>query len=435
MKAITEAEKTIPVLGQYEVIVCGGGPAGVSAAIAAGRSGARTLLIELGGCLGGVWTSGLLSYVLDNGGKKGLLDEIRERLKAMDGYLHEPHPTAVGSSYDGSEDFTYDAESMKLLLEEMCEQAGVDVLLHTRVAAVHKQGRSIAAVVTEGYGGRCAYAGKTFVDCTGNGEFAAQAGCGYDTGHPQTGKIQPASMLMVVSGIPEAQTSTLTKQDKRAFLQLLQEAGVESSYKNPTIFRLPHPDLCCIMLNHQYAVPCDSAELITRATIEGRKEVYRAVKALAAMPGWERLRLVTTANHIGLREGRRIHGLYKVTVDDLLNGQTFPDPVCLVKLPVDVHALEPSKEYDSLNQGLSTKPYHIPYRSLIARDLDNLAMAGRCISGDFYAHASYRVTGNSVPLGEAAGIAAALSSRTGARFADIDGSVVTRELEARGYTF
>jgi hypothetical protein len=116
-----------------------------------------------------------------------------------------------------------------------------------------------------------------------------------------------------------------------------------------------------------------------------------------------------------------------------VKGTSFPDPICLVKLPVDVHALKPSEEHKPLNQGIAAIPYHIPYRSLVSNEITNLAMAGRCVSGDFFAHASYRVTGNSVPMGEAAGIAAAMAVSKGCKLAEMDGRLITQEMVIRGY--
>lgn len=423
MQPLVEGPRTYPTPSTYDVIVCGGGPAGISAAISAGRSGLKTLLLESQGCLGGIWTSGLLCLVLDAGGKAGILEELERELQEREGYYTHRR----GAS------FTYDVETMKVLLDELCMKANVEVRFHTRVVAALRDGDSIGAVVTEGPSGREAFVASLYVDATGNGDLAAHAGCEYDRGHPKTGQIQPATMFGIISGVPPQEMGTRGTDDKLKFRELLRSVGIEPTYQRPSLFRLPHPDLCCLMINHEFSIQCDDADAISEATIRGRRELYDAVKALQSVPDWKDVRLVTTASHIGLREGRRIKGHYKVTLDDLLEGKRFEDGICLVRFGVDVHAVDPSDDERPYNQGLRSQPYNIPLRSLIARDVDNLAIAGRCVSGDFWAHSSYRVTGNAVPMGEAVGIAAGLSVKSKRPLAELDGRAVGDAMRERGY--
>jgi hypothetical protein len=144
--------------------------------------------------------------------------------------------------------------------------------------------------------------------------------------------------------------------------------------------------------------------------MQGRREVNEIVRGLRSLgEPWSDLRLVATAEQIGVREGRRIHGLYTVTAEDLIQGKRHEDAVCRVTFGVDVHStsLNHDTQGKGYSRGVKSKAYDIPMRALIAKDVEGLMMAGRCISGDFISHSSYRVTGNSVPMGEAAGIAAA----------------------------
>jgi len=144
------------------------------------------------------------------------------------------------------------------------------------------------------------------------------------------------------------------------------------------------------------------------------------VDALRSLGGiWESVRIVVTPEHIGVREGRRIRGRYTVTQDDLVRGARHDDAVCRVRFPVDVHSPNPGKTKAIAKTGVRAKPYDIPYRALLAKDADNLLLAGRCISGDFIAYSSYRVTGNAVPMGEAAGVAAALAAKQGRQPKDV----------------
>ena len=403
------------VAGEYDVIVAGGGPAGVPAAVTAARTGARTLLLEANSCLGGVWTAGILTWVFDIE-KTGVGREIIEGLQRRNGY--------VEAGFRGMVNFTYDVESMKLLLEEMCLQNGIDFLLHARVvgAAVDKESRRLQAIFTESKSGRQAWKAKVFIDATGDGDLGARAGCSFDLGSGDSGEIQPLTFMaaMVVArhgdlepyisfygGVPEHRLRT------DLFKAHLLELGIDPSYAVPTLFQI-RENLLAIMVNHQYNVVSYDAAQITQATVSARAEVNRIVDALAASRGpFRGCYLASTAEYIGVREGRRIHGRYRVTVDDIRKGVRFEDAVCRVRFNVDIHATRPDiRDRDSQNsgRGVEMKPYDIPIRALIAKDVDSLLMAGRCISGDWFAHASYRITGKAISMGEAAGSLAGLSA-------------------------
>jgi hypothetical protein len=184
------------------------------------------------------------------------------------------------------------------------------------------------------------------------------------------------------------------------------------SYASPTLFCIA-PDLYCMMANHQYGVAGTDAADLTKATLEGRAEVHKLIGALRGLgEPWKQARIVATAEHIGVREGRRVRGLYTITAKDLAEGARHDDAVCRCAFPVDVHSTDPRKHKGIPSQGVRAKPYDIPYRALIAKDVKGLLMAGRCISGDFLAHSSYRVTGDAAAMGQAAGTAAALAAKS-----------------------
>jgi hypothetical protein len=186
---------------------------------------------------------------------------------------------------------------------------------------------------------------------------------------------------------------------------------MKPSYRAPTLRHL-HSGIYSIMTNHEYGVPACDAGAITEATIRARKEIHDLVAGMRKLGGpWKELSVVATAEQIGVREGRRLRGRYEVTAQDVADGLRHEEAVCRTKFPIDVHALNKAgnKEIDRNFKSGGMKPYDIPYPALVAADVDGLLMAGRCISGDFIAHSSYRVTGNSVPMGEAAGLAAAVS--------------------------
>lgn len=417
--SIDEPKRTVSVAGSYDVIVSGAGPAGVSAAIEAGRNGAKTLLIEAHGCLGGVWTSGLLTWILDQSNKPGLMREIESKLVERGG---------VSRSIDTGGTLSFDAEMMKLLLEELAMDAGVDVLFHARVVASAKNDyKKLTHVVTESKSGREAWSASQFIDTTGDGDLAALSGCGFDLGRQGDQALQPFSMLALVSGINFdeitkysrwAADSKAGSPSKKFLLEEIVKGGVLPSYLKPGLYPI-HKGLYMMMANHEYGYSPLNAMEVSKATLHARKEVNAIINALKSNGGvWKDIQLVATGEQIGTREGRRIHGIYTVTKEDLMNGATFKDSVCKVTFGVDVHSVSKQDEESgnkekgkSYNQGIKSKDYDIPLRSLIAKDVGGLMMAGRCISGDFIAHSSYRVTGNAVAMGEAAGRVSAKASK------------------------
>ena len=168
------------------------------------------------------------------------------------------------------------------------------------------------------------------------------------------------------------------------------------------------------MANHEYGINATNAAEVSDATLRARGEIHQIVRGLRKLGGpWDGVQIAATPEQIGVRDGRRIRGRYQMTSEDLINGSSQKDAVVRATFPVDIHALSAgdNKKAAYSNAGVKMKPYDIPLRALIARDVDGLMMAGRCISGDFIAHASYRVTGNAVAMGEAAGAVAALAAQ------------------------
>ena len=406
-RQLLEAQRQIPVVARSDVLVCGGGPAGIGAALAAARAGASVQLIEVAGCLGGVWTVGLLTKILDAENKSGIMTEMLQKFSQRG--------SAIAKRWKGT---VYDPEIAKLVLEEMCFEAGVKIRLHTRlVGAVTDRSRRIVAVLTESKSGREAWMADRFVDCSGDGDLAAHVGCRFDVGVGEDCTCQPMSMLALLTGVdPDAIRPFIREngsQAKRTLLKLMEDNGVSPSYRAPTLRHL-HSGIYSIMTNHEYGVSAFDAGAITEATIRARKEIHEIVAGMRKLGGpWKDLSVVATAEHIGVREGRRIKGRYEITAMDLAKGLRHEQAVCRTKFGIDVHALNThgNKEISKEFKKGGMKPYDIPYPSLVAADVDGLLMAGRNISGDFIAHSSYRVTGNSVPMGEAAGLAAAESIR------------------------
>jgi hypothetical protein len=408
-RIFAEPARELPLVNDVDVIVCGAGPAGVSAAISAARSGAKVRLFEWRGCLGGVWTAGLLGYLLDFN-KPGFARELLVKL--------QERGLRRGTSMSS---ICYEPEGMKLLLEELCVEAGVKFQLHTRVAAAFREGRRLTTIVTESKSGRQAWRAPVFIDTTGDGDLGALAGCEWDIGEAKDCPCQPMSLnaLLVCKDAaalaPFLHGSDPTKADglaKDAFKDEIVRTGHFPSYSKPTLWQV-RDDLLLVMMNHEYGIkPFDAAQ-VTEATVRARAELHKIVHGLRQLGGpWDGIQIAATAEQIGVRDGRRIAGRYTVTKDDVVGGARFDDAVVRPTFSVDIHALtaEHNKKAAYTNAGFKVKPYDIPMRALIARDVDGLMMAGRNISGDFIAHASYRVTGNAAAMGEAAGVVAAIAA-------------------------
>lgn len=412
-KSFLEPAMTLPLVSDADVIVCGAGPAGVSAAIAAARSGAKVRLFEWRGCVGGIWTAGLLGWLIDFD-KPGLNRELVSKL--------EERGLRRGTS---AKNMTYEPEGMKLLLEEMLVEAGVKFQLHTRVAAAYRDGQRLSTIVTESKSGRQAWKAPVFIDTTGDGDLGALAGCEWEIGEAKDCPCQPMSLnaLLVVKDaealrefvrMDKQSPDEDDNQKKDRIRQEIERTGHFPSYSKPTLWQV-RDNLILAMFNHEYGTKPFDAAAVTEATVRARAEMNKMISGLRRLGGpWEGIQIAATAEQIGVRDGRRIRGRYVVSQSDVASGVKHDDAVVKPTFSVDIHALsaELNKTHGYTNRGVKTKPYDIPLRALIAKDVDGLMMAGRCISGDFVAHASYRVTGNAVAMGEAAGVIASIASRT-----------------------
>lgn len=395
-----------------DIIVCGGGPAGFAAALTAARSGARVQLIERSGALGGTWTLGILSTVSDMRRKTQLIQELGSRLEAIIGAPLRYDQSGIIPAVEYG--FSISPEWVKLSMESMCREAGVNIRLYSTVTEVRREGNLIRSVVTESKSGREEWVAPIFVDATGDGDLAAAAGCAFEQGNPENGRSQPLTMHVLVTGLNEDDVrpyirwgrSPADKGKRLDFAEVLNAAGAIISYGQPTIHQLGE-GLFILGINHEYEPDSLNADALTEATLRGRAECLNAVAALRKYGGiWANIEAAVTSSFIGVREGRRIRGRYVVSRDDLLKGRRHADSICRVTFPVDIHSTDPEQDKGYGDAGVQMHPYDIPLRALIAADVDNLILAGRCISGDFYAHASYRVVGNAIAMGEAAGILA-----------------------------
>ena len=324
-----------PTTNHYDLVVAGGGPAGIAAAVTAARLGAKVALLELKGSLGGVWTSGLLGCMICFD-KTDLDREITARLREMGAML----PRRPGDVRSYCSNYVYEPEYMKIVLDDLVTGAGVDFRLHTHVVAVERRGRDIAAVFTESKSGRERWEAKTFIDATGDGDLGAFAGCGFDTGDGNGGPDQPASLEAVLA-IPENEglrpfiandSFNYTAEGKRrvnakkVFLKELLRVGINPSYHDPTLWRI-HPGLFILVADHQYGVRVDDSAAITQATVRARRDLFHLTEALARRGGeaWRGLRLVQTAEQKLRRHGAIPSQTRELVASDMSHAHFAPD--------------------------------------------------------------------------------------------------------------
>ncbi len=419
-------------LTDCDVAVIGGGVAGVSAAVTAARQGASVTLLESDNCLGGILTESTVAYIMDKGGKSGIVKELYD-------FLHE-HDMCCPRFGDRRDETGHnrkgdllDVEGAKYFFDKICTEAGVRVLFHSRAIAAEQDETGITSLLLSTDCGLYTLKATVYIDASGNGDIADMVGCEWECGEPGTGRVQPASIGGVVSGFDESYNGVEGEATKTAYGNMLREHGIITSSGQASVVKLPQASGVWGMdVNFQYDVHPDDIEGLSRATIEGRKEEFDVVEAHKKIPGYEKLSLLYTSSHIGCRDTRRIHGVYRLTNDDILNGRRFEDAICLVHAHVDVHKLTNDDTLD-LSRGVKSQPYHIPYRCLLPLGCKNLLLAGKCISGDFYPQTSYRMMGNMASTGEAAGFAAAECVAKNITPIEVDGKAVSAFMVQSGH--
>ncbi|NMA46761.1 MAG: FAD-dependent oxidoreductase [Lentisphaerae bacterium] len=389
---ITRPGSEITVRNETDVLVIGAGPAGIGAAISAARAGAKVTLVEYGGKLGGMWTLGILSPFFDNRHHPGLNAELRTQLQER-------------NAWGGLWNISFDPTQMALLLDELVLAENIDVLLYTIATEPIMDGDAIKGVMVANKSGTQAILAKVVIDCSGDGDIAARAGAPYEIGRPNDGVFQPMTMMFKIGGVKDDYPRDDIIGFYRAICKEVPEDSVlkDVPYNYPAIIKLPRPGEALIQWTHvRYCLGCDGDQL-TKATFNGRLQVKHAMKYLQLIkPVLGEVYLLELPAVIGVRETRRITGEYRISDDDVKNGQKHHDSVCTVRFGVDIHEPDKAKQTCWGHPG-----FDIPYRALVPLKVENLLTAGRCISGSYTAHAAYRVTGNCLAMGEGAGKAAA----------------------------
>jgi choline dehydrogenase-like flavoprotein len=420
---------------EYEVIVAGAGIGGICAAIAAARQGARTLLVETGAEIGGTGVHsplGLICQFWDRAGQP-----------ISRGLHREFFPVAYDRSVVPGTVLSYDHRELQAKYRAaLAAEPQLTVVTGTPVLAVEREGRQITAVQLGGTTARRCTA-AVFIDATADGNLAALAGCGFDLGRAEDGRLQPATLTFLVDGIdiahfaPEGGGLRRWDQIHRVMSELnpyylAAKAAGELDCPREDVLCFPYPDGRRILFNQTRMLgidPTDPAS-VARGEAQGRAQIERFITAIRQHPAFAQAFVTEIASRLGVREGRRIHGDHTLTAEECLAECRFPDMVSACAYPVDIHS--PTGAGTRIEHIPGSGYYHIPYRCLIARDADNLLLGSRCISGTHEAHASYRVMSSIAPIGEAAGVAAALAAagRQGVRA--IPASTIRAVLAANG---
>jgi len=442
------------VAGDTDVLVVGGGPSGLGAALGAAAAGARVVLAERYGFLGGNATAALVMPLTSFHAHRDRAPVIDETvLFPPDQGPGEPVIAGVfrrllvrlfraGGALQPSEQtgFTvpFDPELFKLVALELLDEAGVQFLLHSFASAViESRGGRVGGVVFEGKSGPLAVRAHTIVDCTGDGDIAALAGAPYEVGRESDGRVQPMTLMFRMVEFERAAFAAYVRAHPTEWRGVL---GLWDLVERATAageLELPREDILFFGTPHAREVSVNSTRVtdvlgtsvwdLTRAEWESRRQLRQIVAFLRKyVPGFADAYNAQSGVSVGVRETRRIVGEYQLTSDDILNARKFDDVVARGAYPIDIH--NPAGKGTMLRRVPSGEAYDIPLRCLTPQRLDNLLVAGRCISGTHEAHSSYRVMPISMATGHAAGVCAALAARGNRAVRDVAGGDVQREL-------
>ena len=431
VRRIPDPSREIPVVGQYDVMVVGGGMTGVAAALSAARLGARVLIVEQTNCLGGVATSGWHNHLSqynawddDTRVVGGIAYEIGERL------VREGYGTTDGSCVD------FDVEGLKLLLDRMMAEAGVEVLYYTFFCDALVEDGQIVGGVIQNKSGRQAVMAYQVIDTTGDADVAAHAGVPFRMGREADGLCQPTTLMFMLEGVdwPTVDAWRTDYQMTGAWEQA-QTDGLMEPFQDQIMgwwHTGVRPTQVGVNMTHMTHVDATDARDLTQATIEGRRQAHHLTEVFRkVVPGMEACYLIATAPLLGLRESRRIEGEVTLTEEDMLAGREWEDAVGYGSFFIDIHNPAGPGMSEQTYRPTTGFRYQIPYRIMVPKAVDNLLVAGRCVSVTHAALGSIRVMFTCMVMGEAAGAAARLALREEVPPRELSPAVLQAQLEAQ----
>ena len=449
--AIQEPSRPIPVLGSYDVVVCGGGPAGCASAIGAARHGARTLLIEKDGYLGGATVSQLVAVILSTNGAdfQGIWHEYLRGLRKRNGVR-----PFTGSAEKGQIRSCVDPEQVKYVWDELVTAAGARILHHGYSATCMLEDGRAAGVFVQTRAGRQAIRAKRVIDCTGDGIVAAESGVAYESGDGTNPWAMSCTKMLRLGNVPSEENWPGPEALEQAAAAL--DAAVERgeydapvvteknrlmNYLRGKLWLLPENrrELGVVLSRVLKVDPLDPFDF-TRAEREGREQARQTADFICRyVPGFEESYFLDTSNQIGLRSSRRLKGVATVTDEDARSFAKYEDSIARSSWNIDIWPADSytapavdrkSEEFKTRNKLLVQGEYFdIRYGCLVAEGIDNLLMAGRCLSAEHQAESSLRIQQTCMATGQAAGVAAALSLDADTTPRELDPMTVVAQLD------
>ena len=424
-KFLTEPSRKVPIIRDVDIVVVGGGMAGASAAIAAGRMGLKTLLVEYFGCLGGNATTSLVNTFCGFYTKENLVPIV----KGVGGEIIQTMIDRNAAKKKGW-GLSFDPENLKLILDEKMAEARVELLYYTQMVDPILENNTIKGVVVANKGGRQAILAKRVLDCTGDGDVCASANVPFELGDGKGG-FQGCDMAFQLVNVGKAFDP---KNYRKVLLDEATEAIRTGQYKmsraQGIIMHIMIPGAYWVnMAGVPWVVNGLDPYHLTQATIDGRKVVRELQRFFRdKIPGLDHADVIQTAAKIGLRETRRVMGEHLLTAEEVLQGKKFDDGIGANAWPVEIVSAQKRKFVFLKGDDFHT----IPYRSLVPQKVENLLMAGRFISCTHGAQASIRVMGPAATMGHAVGTAAALSIKERVSARKLNVELLQRELERAG---
>lgn len=451
---------TIPVKYTCEVLVVGGGPAGLCAATAAARHGAKTILVEKGGSCGGMATSALVGPFMtsyDKSGDKmiirGMFEEVIERLIAQDGAVH-PKDVRSGDQVTGyhfrghDHCAAFEPEVLKRVADEMLTEANVNILYHTSFVEPLIEENCIKGAIVFSKNGMEAIEAKIVIDCSGDADVAFRAGVPCELGDVNRGEMQPGTMFFRIGNVdwerldkeyyalPDDEALKPDGTRRGLFASKLEEARENGDFnierKTVGLYRGVKKDEWSVNISRISGIDGTKTEDLTKAEIIGRRQVDEIFKFLKKyIPGCENATMIASGSTVGIRETRHIKGEATLTTEDILKGKIPEDAILLAANAIDVHGAAgvAGTKYVTIEDG---EWYGVSYRSLVPINIDQLLVAGRSISATSEGAGAVRVMPPCMEMGHAAGVAAAIAIKEDCLVRNVDAKVIQKKMIQNG---